>query len=66
MMIVVLQVKDEGKSCGIFSAVNKDLLPGVYLALSLHLEAVLKYSCFNYKLGVQALICPLRFGQELS
>ena len=66
MMTVVLQVKDEGKSCGIFSAVNKDLLPGVYLALSLRLEAVLKYLRFNYKSGVQALICPLRFGQELS
>ena len=64
------QVKDEGKSCGVFLTVNKDLLPGVFLALTLHLQAVLKYAkyytCAPTTIGcIKALVCSLRFGQEL-
>ena len=42
------QVKDEGKSCGVFLTVNKDLLTGVYLALTMHLQAVPIYLCSNH------------------
>ena len=42
------QVKDEGKSSGVFLTVNKDLLPGVYLALTMHLQAVPIYLCSNH------------------
>ena len=65
-MILVPQVKDVGKSCWVFLTVNKDLLP----------ESTWLWQCISRQSSnicapttivcVLALICPLRFGQELS